>query len=123
MRRAVLVMLTGLAVAGCLEKVDPISNIDSFSRAASGSGAVTLTWQPPTQNADGTPLTDLSGYKVYVGTNSNDYTYREIRLENPGLSAYVVDNLAPGTYYFAATAFNSAGVESSFSGEVVRRVN
>ena len=123
MRRAILLMLTGLGLAGCLEKVDPISNIDGFLPAASGSGAVTLTWQPPTQNADGTPLTDLSGFNIYVGTNSNDFTFREIRLSNPGLSAYVVDNLAPGTYYFAATAFNSAGVESSFSVEVVRTVH
>jgi hypothetical protein len=28
----------------------------------------------------------------------------------------VVDNLVPGTYFFVATAFNSAGTESVFSG-------
>jgi hypothetical protein len=123
MRRAVLVTLTGLILSGCLEKVDPISNSGGIIRSGFGSGSVTLNWQPPTQNADGTPLTDLSGYTIYVGTISNTYEYREIRLDNPGLTAYVVDNLDPGTYYFAATAFNSSGVESAFSGEVVRTVN
>ena len=123
MRRAVLVTLTGLILSGCLEKVDPISNSGGIIRSGFGSGAVTLNWQPPTQNADGTPLTDLSGYTIYVGTISNTYEYREIRLDNPGLTAYVVENLEPGTYYFAATSFNSSGVESSFSGEVVRTVN
>jgi hypothetical protein len=115
MRRGILLTLTGLVLAGCLKKVDPISNIDSFSPA--GTGSVTLTWEPPTENADGTPLMDLSGYNIYVGTQSDSYDFREIRLENPGLTAYVVENLPPGSYYFAATAFNSAGVESSFSGE------
>ena len=121
MRNSIFIMLTGMVLAGCLEEVDPISNVNSFS--PTGSGSVTLTWQPPTQNADGTPLTDLSGYTIYVGISSNDYTFREIRLNNPGLTAYVVEDLAPGTYYFAATSLNSAGTESSLSGEVVRKVN
>ena len=123
MRRALLLGLTGLALGGCLEKVDPISNTGAIVRTGIGSGSVTLTWQPPTENADGSPLTDLSGYNIYVGASSNSYEYREIRLDNPGLTAYVVENLEPGTYYFAATAFNSSRIESALSGEVVRTVN
>jgi hypothetical protein len=123
MRYGVLITLTGLILSGCLEKVDPISNSGGIIRSGFGSGSVTLSWQPPTENADGSPLTDLSGYNIYVGTTSNTYDYMEIRLDNPGLTAYVVDNLDPGTYYFAATSLNSSGVESSFSGEVVRTVN
>ena len=119
MQRAMLVTLTGILLSGCLEKVDPISNINSLAPA----GSVTLSWQPPTENADGTPLLDLSGYYIYVGTSSSNYDYREIRLDNPGLSAYVVENLEPGTYFFAATAFNSSGMESRFSDEVVRIVD
>jgi hypothetical protein len=122
MRRAVLVAATGLMLVGCLEKVDPISNSGGIIRSGIGSGSVTLSWQPPTENADGSPLTDLSGYNIYVGTTSNTYDYKEIRLDNPGLTAYVVDNLDPGTYYIAATSFNSSGVESAFSGEVVRDI-
>src|SRR4030042_1896878 len=33
----------------------------------------TLSWDAPTTNADGTPLTDLAGYKVYYGTASGTY--------------------------------------------------
>lgn len=123
MRRAVVLALTGLMLAGCLEEVDPISNSGGIIRTGVGSGSVTLAWQPPTENADGSALTDLSGYNIYIGTISNNYEYMEVRLDNPGLTAYVVENLEPGTYYFAATAFNSSGVESAFSGEVVRTVN
>jgi hypothetical protein len=99
--------------------VDPISNFGGLA----ATGSVALTWQPPTENADGSPLRDLSGYKIYVGTSSSAYEYREIQFDNPGLSAYVVENLEPGTYYFAATAFNSSGAESAFSRKVVRTVN
>ncbi len=121
MRRALLLALAGLALGGCLDKVDPISSTGGFN--SPGSASVTLTWQPPTENADGSPLTDLSGYNIYVGTASSNYDYMEIRLDNPGLTAYVVENLQPGTYYFAATAFNSTGIESELSGEIVKTLN
>jgi hypothetical protein len=78
-------------------------------------GSATLSWTPPTTNTDGSPLTDLAGYKVYWGTSPGNYP-NSTTLSNPGLSSYVVSNLAPGTYYFVATAFNSSGAESSFSG-------
>ena len=123
MRYGLLITLTGLVLSGCLEKVDPISNSGGIIRSGFGSGSVTLSWQPPTENADGSPLTDLFGYNIYVGTSSNSYEYREIRLDNPGLTTYVIDNLDPGVYYIAATAVNASGIESSFSSEVVRTVN
>ncbi len=85
-------------------------------------GNVTLSWAAPTQNADGSPLTDLAGYKIYYGTSSGAYNH-EISIDNPGTTTYVVDNLVPDTYYFAATSLNSTGVESEYSGEAVRTVN
>ena len=123
MRRAVLLTLIGLALGGCLEKVEPISNTGGIVRTGFGSGSVTLTWQPPTQNADGSPLLDLAGYNIYVGTGSNSYNYREIRLDNPGLTSYVVENLEPDTYFIVATAFNSMGFESHYSDELVKTVD
>jgi hypothetical protein len=30
---------------------------------------VTVNWDAPTENTDGTPLTDLGGYRVAVGTS------------------------------------------------------
>jgi Putative Ig domain len=85
-------------------------------------GSVTLSWNPPTQNTDGTPLADLSAYRIYFGKSSRRYD-NEITIGNPGITTYVVDNLSPDTYYFAATAVNSSGMESSYSGEAVRTVN
>ena len=65
---------------------------------------------------------DLAGYKIYYGKSSGSYT-DQIRIDNPGINSFVVNNLTPDTYFFAATAFNSSGFESRFSGEAMKTVN
>ena len=32
-----------------------------------------LSWQPPTEREDGSPLGELSGYRIYYGTESRSY--------------------------------------------------
>ena len=81
----------------------------------SASGNATLTWDAPTTNADGTALTDLAGYKVYYGTASGSYT---TTIDAGNVTTYTVGNLFSGTYYFAATAYDTSGNESSYSNEV-----
>jgi hypothetical protein len=73
-----------------------------------------LSWIAPTENEDGTPLTDLAGYRIYWGTTPGMYT-DSVTLDNPGLTSYVVENLAPGTYEFVATSYDEEGVESAYS--------
>jgi hypothetical protein len=88
----------------------------------STTASITLGWVPPTQNNDGSPITNLAGYKIHYGTTSTEYT-KTIALANAGLTRYVLDNLTSGTYYFAITAYNSLGVESALSGEVATTVD
>ncbi|MDH5619722.1 MAG: putative Ig domain-containing protein, partial [Gammaproteobacteria bacterium] len=85
-------------------------------------GSATLSIQAPATNTDGTPFTDLMAFKIYFGMTSGQYP-NEIYINSPGISSYVVENLAPGSYYFVATAINGTGMESSFSNEVTRVVN
>ena len=87
-----------------------------------GTISTTLNWTPPTQNEDGSALMDLAGYKIYWGTTPGQYTH-SVKIENAGMSSYVVENLAPGTYEFAATSFNMAGVESAYSNPATRVLN
>jgi hypothetical protein len=87
-----------------------------------GNVSTTLSWSPPTQNSDGSPLMDLAGYKIYWGTTPGNYS-RSVTLNNPGLTSYVVDNLVPGTYEFVATSFNTNGMESAYSSPVTRVLN
>lgn len=81
-----------------------------------GTASATLSWAAPTRNNDGSPLADLAGYIIFYGKSSGNYS-NQIRVDNPSITNYVVDGLTGGTYYFAAKTFNSAGVESEFSGE------
>jgi len=90
--------------------------------ATPSSTAVSLSWAAPTENSDGTPLTDLKGYKIHYGTESQNYS-GSISVENPTVTTFLVDTLPAGTYYFAVTAYNAAGAESSLSDEVQRSLN
>ncbi|HZL94724.1 MAG TPA: putative Ig domain-containing protein, partial [Vicinamibacterales bacterium] len=65
---------------------------------ATATGSATLSWQSPTQNEDGSPLTNLAGFKVYWGTSPGTYPNSAL-LTNPGLTTYVVGNLVAGTHY------------------------
>jgi len=87
-----------------------------------GLGSVTLSWTAPTQNEDGTPLMDLAAYKIYYGLSEGNYP-NQIRIDNPGITMYVVDNLTPSTYFFVSTSINSTGMESSFSNVASKIVN
>lgn len=84
-------------------------------------GSVTLNWTPPTENEDGSTLTDLAGYRIYWGPSAGNYP-NSVTINNPSISTYVVDNLAPGTYVFAAKSFNTSGIESTFSNTATRTV-
>lgn len=89
---------------------------------ASAATAVTISWQAPTENTNGSVLSNLSGYKIYYGGASGEYS-SSIDISNPGLTSYVVQNLPAGEYFFAVTAYNSAGEESGLSPEVSTMLN
>ncbi|HKS56904.1 MAG TPA: putative Ig domain-containing protein [Steroidobacteraceae bacterium] len=89
--------------------------------ADASSGAASLTWSPPTQNTDGTTLTNLAGYRIVYGVSATQLT-QTIQVTNAGMSAYVVENLAPGTYYFAIRAYTASGAESTDSNVVAKVV-
>jgi hypothetical protein len=93
----------------------------SITVADVSNGAATLTWTPPTLNTDGTSLTNLAGYRIVYGVTSTQLT-QTIQVANAGMSTYVVDNLAPGTYYFAVRAYTSGGLESANSNVVAKVV-
>ena len=75
------------------------------------TGSATLSWQPPTENADGSPLTNLAGYMIRYGTQSDALTL-EVNISNPGITTAMIENLAPATWYFTVSAYTSTGVES-----------
>jgi hypothetical protein len=83
------------------------------SAAAGGSLSATsagLLWTAPTQNTDGTLLTDLAGFTIYYGTDLG--ALQSVQLADPGATSYVISNLSTGLYYFAVAAYTAAGIES-----------
>jgi len=82
---------------------------------------MTLSWTPPTQNSDGSVLTDLAGYNIYFGSSQGNYPNR-VGIDNQSISTYVIENLLPDTYYVVATSLNSQGVESTYSNVAVKTV-
>jgi Putative Ig domain len=81
------------------------------------AGNTTLDWMPPTENTDGSVLTNLAGYKVHYGMSPGQLTQVD-KLTNPGLTSYVVDNLSAGIWYFSVSSYSTNGTESSSSGTV-----
>ena len=79
----------------------------------------TLSWDAPTTNTDGTPLTDLAGYRVYWGTINGTYT------ANKDVGNILTVNIAQtmgltprGNYCFAVTAYDVELNESAYSNEI-----
>ena len=89
--------------------------------APTGDGTALVTWTPPTENTDNSTLTDLAGFKIYYGTFPGEYDVT-ITIDNPGLSSYLVENLASSDLFFVMTAVNSAGIESAYSEEVYKKI-
>ena len=112
--------ITISATDGVVETSLPTFSIEVVAQGAA-PGAVTLSWMPPTQNEDGSYLADLTGYWIYWGNNPGTYT-EWMRIDNPGLTAIVIEDLVPGALEFAMTSFNADGVESSLSNAVTRFV-
>ena len=85
------------------------------------NGVVTLDWQPPTENSDGSALTNLAGYTVYYGTSADNLS-KSVKISNPGLTAFSVTGLSSGTWYFAITSYSADGVESTRTSTVSTKI-
>lgn len=78
------------------------------------NGSATLSWTPPTQNTDGTSLTNLSGYRIVYGRTASSLD-QTVQVANAGTSGYTITGLASGTWYFRVKAYNASGSESDVS--------
>ncbi|HVN44855.1 MAG TPA: fibronectin type III domain-containing protein [Steroidobacteraceae bacterium] len=109
-----------LVLAGCIDP-GPDHSANGTPVAVPRSHTATLSWEAPTSNTNGTPLTDLAGYRIYYGSSPGLLT-RTIAIPTEGLQTYVIDDLEPGTWYFAVMAVASNGSESSLSDIVLKTI-
>lgn len=83
-----------------------------LSTAMAHAFQVQVAWNP---NAE----TDISEYRVYIGTNSRVYDHYYIATPGEEVGFIVPEDLPDGTmHYFAITAVNWGGLESPYSNEV-----
>ena len=77
-------------------------------------GSATVTWTAPATNVDGTPLTDLAGFRVLYGTSPTQLD-QKLELPNATFTSVQIEDLTPGTYYFEVKAYTAAAMESDAS--------
>jgi hypothetical protein len=114
-------LLLSFAVIGCSGSAKTAgtgvvadSATTSSSNTGTDPGTATLSWAAPTENTDGSSVTDLAGYRIYYGTSPSDMT-QSIYVAGATVTTYVVNGLSSGTYYFAVAADSTTGVESMLS--------
>jgi hypothetical protein len=84
--------------------------------ATTGSGTATVKWVAPTENSDGTALTNLAGYTVYYGTDASTLSQAQsVQVANPATLNYTVSGLTSGTWYFAVASYTTSGQASTLS--------
>jgi MYXO-CTERM domain-containing protein len=106
-----------------------------LSPLSARAATVTLAWDPPTTNTDGTPVDDLGGYKVYYGTvNTPPYkgtgakegaspiTVPLSAFADPSKPVYKMTVPSCLHLYFTVTAYDTSGNESDYSNSVDKTI-
>lgn len=118
---AALALAALLAACGAAQSSDQASFEDGGSSDPweEGVGTAVLAWDPPTTRVDGSPLTDLAGFRVYYGRSSRSYP----RVADVGSSTEAeIGGLPTGRVYFSVTAYDALGREGPLSAEVYKDI-
>jgi hypothetical protein len=79
-----------------------------------GSETATLSWNAPTSNVNGTPVTPLTGYTIYYG-NSEGAMTQSLVVSGAAATSAEITGLGSGTWYFAVAADATDGTQSAKS--------
>ena len=85
------------------------------------SGSASLSWVAPTENADESPLMDLTGYAIHYSSEEGEFS-NTVYIDDPLITSYTFQDLSPGTYYFSISAIEADGDESVLSNVVTKLV-
>jgi len=85
------------------------------------SGSIRLGWDAPQTRADGTPLTNLAGYRIYYGTASGNYS-QVVTVNGASTTSYTIENLAAGNYYLVLKSVDASSNESAATPEFSKTI-
>ena len=114
---------SGFAIAGWLARFIVVATIVGIAGRVDAA-SVTLSWEAPTTNADGTRLTDLASYRIYLGASTpacpgaSFFTVTSpttTPTSGQTLSSRVTALTAGATYFARVTAVDASGNESACS--------
>ena len=88
-----------------------------YETPAVSSGGVTLVWDSPTRNTDGSKLLDLAGYWIFC-TPETGPSLLPIQVSDPLATQHVVDGLSETRWSFEISAYNSLGYQSARSSTI-----
>ena len=110
--RIQITVLLSLAATTLLAQACVPSAPDGFVGPGPTLFSINLAWDAPSEDADGNPLTDLAGYRLYYSQQSPP-TQANGTMLDVGLGASAtVDSLQAGTWFFAVAALDASGNES-----------
>ncbi len=92
-------------------------SLPAFSVTVTGGGSefsAEVELEPPTRRVGGSVLDNLAGHRIYYGPGKNTLD-RMVEIDNPGVTVVRVDDLAKGSWFFSATAYDEDGRESERS--------
>jgi Big-like domain-containing protein/HYDIN/CFA65/VesB family protein len=108
----------------CVALVLLLSGILLTKTAPASAGILDATWIAPTTNIDGSPLTDLSSYRVYYGPAPSPCPGPSLLsvasptsspTSNESVSLQLTGLATGSLYYVAVTALDTSGNESTCS--------
>ena len=87
---AAMFLCVALVTACKITGTAPLASVSSAR--APGNASAELSWQAPSQNTDGSPLTNISGYHIHVGTDPSALG-TIIDATDASAASYTVNNL------------------------------
>jgi hypothetical protein len=106
-----------LGLSGCHSASNTATTASS-----DGNGVAKVSWIAPTQNTDGSKITDLAGYMIYYGPGPDNLN-QSVEVTDPRATTYTVTKLKSGTtYYFSIVAFSAGGIRGGASPTVSKAI-
>ncbi|MCP4326195.1 MAG: hypothetical protein GY951_11070 [Psychromonas sp.] len=92
----------------------PTTSLEQTDKTALEQQFILVSWLANMENSDGSQLTDLAGYNIYLGDSptSIDFKYS---FDDPQLTEAEIGPIVAGSYYLSISAYNASGAESTLS--------